>query len=590
MTVIKSTGRAGFSVRSASRSTGVFACLFLTLGAYALGRAPEVALAAGKPNIVVLQTDDQTASLLHARFVDRKGKHRSVMPNTLKYVVNQGVEFNNYYANDPLCSASRSAFLSGQYAHTNGVVRNSGIRGGANGIFRSKVMDSSFVVALNRAGYHTAHYGDFINHYGDKSGYADPAVPKGWDDWVTDWSSHGVRRYYGYYLNVNGHIRGPFGKVHYRKYRNKDPKRCPHGGKTRCNYHTDLITKKAVRAIRSMKRGPFYMQVDYEAPHDGTNGPPTAEPPTRYIGTARKTPFRRPPGFDEKNIKDKPRLIRKTAKRLTNKELEGLKVRYRKQLEALRGVDDSVGRIVRTLKAEHKLGNTYIFYMSDNGYFLGEHRYSKSKFLAYEPSVRVPMVVRGPIAKKGKQSEAIVANIDLAETITQLAHVKPLLPTDGRSFKPLLRKPGHTGRRAILLESYLYPSEALDRHFLDIRPYSDRRADRGLAQAANSAPPLNYSAIRVGGYKFIKYADGGQELYDLRVDPYEQSNKVHIKRYRKVYEYLAEKLAQRRFCEGDECRKGVKHVPHVKPAKHHKKKHTKHHKHHKHQGTGGAKS
>ena len=381
---------------------------------------------------------------------------------------------------------------------------------------------------------------------------------------------------------MNGEIRGPYGKAHYRKFRNKDPRSCP-SAKVRCNYHTDLITKKAIRDIKSVRKGPFYVQIDYEAPHDGATSGAEAEPPSRYIGTARRTPFLKPPGFNERDISDKPKLIRRTAKRLTPREFKALKKRYRKQLESLRGVDESVGRIIRTLKRRNELGNTYIFFQSDNGYFLGEHRYSKSKFLAYEPSVRVPMAVRGPIAKKGKVSHAIVSNVDLAATITNLAHTDPRIASDGRSFKRLLRKPRHRGNRAVLLESYLYPSEPLDAHLDLTRPFvtgaqSGAGASASGATASSSAPPLNYSAIRAGRYKYIEYADGGRELYDLKADRYELRNKVHSRRYRKVYRYLEDQLDKRRFCDGAACRKGVRNIPYVKPKpkkKHHKPKKNK---------------
>ena len=202
------------------------------------------------------------------------------------------------------------------------------------------------------------------------------------------------------------------------------------------------------------------------------------------------------------------------------------------------------------------------------------------------------MVVRGPIAKKGKVSHAIVSNVDLAATITNLAHTDPRIASDGRSFKPLLRKPRHRGNRAVLLESYLYPSDRLDAHLDLTRPFvtgaqSGGGASASGATASSSAPPLNYSAIRTGNYKYIEYADGGRELYDLKADPYELNNKVHTRRYRKVYRYLADQLDRRRFCDGVECRKGVKHIPYVKPKK-------KHHKHkklkHPRGQTGGASS
>ena len=104
------------------------------------------------------------------------------------------------------------------------------------------------------------------------------------------------------------------------------------------------------------------------------------------------------------------------------------------------------------------------------------------------------MAVRGPIAKKGKVSHAIVSNVDLAATITNLAHTDPRIASDGRSFKRLLRKPRHRGNRAVLLESYLYPSEPLDAHLDLTRPFvtgaqSGAGASASGATASSSAPP-----------------------------------------------------------------------------------------------------
>ena len=552
-------------------AAGILTALTAVLFAVAICRAPAMA-SAKKPNFVVIQTDDQTAATLHETFTNKRGKRFKVMPNVLDLLGNRGISFTNYYSSIPVCSPSRATLLSGQYAHTSGLSRNSGKRGGARGLSRSPIFQQNIATALQAEGYHTAHFGRFTNNYGKPSGYDDPAIPPGWNTWATDWTKDAVRRFYGYSLNVNGEIEGPFGKARYTKYRNKDPIGCPSTkGKIVCNYHTDQISTRAIREIKRSKPGPIYIQVDYQAPHDGPPGTTDTEPARRHIGSANRVELPEPPGFNEKNISDKPKILRAGNTRLTKDQIKGIEVRYRRQLESMRAVDDGIGRIVAMLKKTKRLGKTYIFFLSDNGYFLGEHRFGKSKFLAHEPSSNTPLIVRGPKADRNKISNAIVGNVDLAPTIADLAGAKLGLEPDGRSFASVLRRPEKVGHRSMILESYMLPSEELQKHLYETGKAAAFRDTSGAA-VSGSVPYVNYTALRAGRYKYIKYEPGGRELYDLKVDRYELSNKVKSSRYRRVVRRLDNELERRQFCAGAECRAGVKDLPRPKPKKKHDKK------------------
>jgi N-acetylglucosamine-6-sulfatase len=539
------------------------ACTALLLAA-AMGRAPG-ATAAKRPNFVVIQTDDQTAATLHETYENRRGKRFKVMPNVLDLLGNRGISFTNYYSSIPVCSPSRATLLSGQYAHTSGLSRNSGRYGGARGLSRSPIFRQNLATALQGAGYHTAHFGRFTNNYGEPSGYDNKAVPPGWDTWVTDWTRDATRRFYGYSLNVNGKIEGPFGKARYGKYRHKDPVGCPSTkGKIVCNYHTDVISTRAIREIKRVKRGPLYMQIDYQAPHDGPPGTGDSEPARRHIGSANRVKLPRPPGFNERNISDKPRILRTGNARLTRDQIDSIEVRYRRQLESMRAVDEGIGRIVRMLRRTDRLNNTYIFFLSDNGYFLGEHRFGKSKFLPHEPSSNTPLIVRGPKADRNEISNAIVGNVDIAPTIVDLAGTRLGLEPDGRSFARVLKRPRKAGSRSVILESYMLPSEDLREH-LEQSGRAEAAEAAGGASISGSVPYVNYTAIRAGRYKYVKYEPGGRELYDLKADRYELSNKVKSRRYRRVVRRLDNELERRRFCAGAECRKGVRKLPRPKP-------------------------
>ena len=554
-------GSGYWPLLSRRKSTWRLRALLLLAGlaaawlAAALGRSAE--LASARPSIVVIQTDDQTVRMLHSSFVGPNGRKHRTMPNTIGLIADRGVEFTNYYSSIPVCSPSRSALLSGQYGHTSGLIRNVGVLGGARGLSTSPVWGRNLAVALKRAGYYTAHFGRLVNGYGNGEGYSDPKVPPGWSNWATDWTPGIARRFYGYKLNVNGRIVGPIGKLRYQARRNKDPRSCPDGGLA-CSYHTDQITTRALRVIRHAPRRPLYLQIDYEAPHGVADGNGASEPASRHIGSAIRTPVPKPPGFNEFDISDKPKALRAGSRRLTRAEIARVRERWQNELESLRAVDESVGRVIRTLRRTGRLRNTYVFFIADNGAFFGEHRYSQSKFLAYEPSANVPMMVRGPGVKRDRRSGAIVSNVDLAPTIADLANVRLMIPPDGRSMKPLFRFPRRIGRRAVVLESYRLPSRELYAHLED-----DGIAvpdDLG-ASASATVPAVNYTAIRAGRYKYIEYERGGRELYDLKLDPGEVSNRIHWRPYRRVVRKFERQMKWRRFCSGATCRKGTGRLP-----------------------------
>ena len=544
--------RNGWRLRATLLLAGVAGALIVA----AIGRLPGLAYA-GRPDFVVIQTDDQTARMLHSTWIDRRGKRHLTMPRTLSLIGGQGVEFSNYYATVPVCSPARSALLSGQYGHTSGLVRNVGRLGGAEGLAASEVWSRNIAVALRRAGYRTAHFGRLVNGYGSPDAYNNRQVPPGWSTWATDWTPGPVRRFYGYRLNVDGRIQGPFGRANYQARSHKDSPDCPTGGLA-CEYHTDQITTRAVRAIRKAHRRPVYVQIDFQAPHGNPGESGKAEPASRHIGSAARTPLPRPPGFNEANISDKPPALRHGSRRLTRREIRRLRQQWQDELEALRSVDESVGRVIRTLRRSGRLKDTYIFFTSDNGAFFGEHRYARSKFLAYEPSANVPLIVRGPGVKRDRRSAAIVSNVDIAPTIADLANVRPLLRQDGRSIGSLLRSPGRSGRRAVVIESYRLPSQRFYRH---LREEGIQAPNDLGASVSATVPAVNFTALRAGRYKYIEYEGGGRELYDLTLDPAEISNRVRWPAYRRVRKILRRQIGWRRFCAGRTCRRGTGRLP-----------------------------
>src|SRR5205823_8042762 len=97
---------------------------------------------------------------------------------------------------------------------------------------------------------------------------------------------------------------------------------------------------------------------------------------------------------------------------MTPAKIAAVRENYQQRLESLLAVDEAVGQIVNQLSAIGELDKTYIIFTSDNGFFHGEHRVPSGKVLLYEPSIRVPLIVRGPNIPAGRHRSQVVANID----------------------------------------------------------------------------------------------------------------------------------------------------------------------------------
>ena len=179
------------------------------------------------------------------------------------------------------------------------------------------------------------------------------------------------------------------------------------------------------------------------------------------------------------------------------------------------------------LRAKGELGRTYIFFTSDNGYIGGEHRIEFGKLLAYEPGSQMPLLMRGPGVPAGETSDALVGNIDLAPTIAAIAGAEPTIEVDGRSLLPLAANPEAPSGRALLIES--------------------------LVRDESTFYGYPYAAIRDGHFKYIRFDNGEEELYNLARDPYELQSLADDPAYAERKRSLAAALEQLRDCRGRGC-------------------------------------
>jgi N-acetylglucosamine-6-sulfatase len=533
------------------------------------------------PNFVVIQTDDQTLDELYAAFRPFPGAPViRAMPNTLDLLAKQGMTFNRYYVSYPLCCPSRVSLLTGRYAHNHHVKGNVPPEGGYTGFSVRNAMHHNIATWLQEDGYRTIHIGKFLNGYGDEPFDNGKTVPPGWDSWHTVLNADTDHYYYGYTLNNNGTIEGPYGDSgswDTREYGVRDDPGCPFAPTNGlpCYYETDKFNELATQEIQNTPaETPFYMQVDYTAPHGDFRKPAGPEPPPRYNELFKGAPFphSRSQGFDEGNVEDKPSFIRE-APYLSLADIHTYRVYYQKCLESLRAIDDGVKQIVDLLGSEGRLRNTYIILTSDNGFFFGEHRLTGGKFLAYEPSTHLPFLIRGPGIKPNTSSGELTANIDIAPTVLELAGTKADTSVDGRSMVPFLFDPSLRTRRPILFESFVETSDVEENGggpAATPATVGTGQAGGGAqlnerkkpgASASIVAPPKDYEGIRLGPYKYIEWPDGEKELYDLNKDPYELNNIVTVPNYFPIRAFLAKQLSRLEDCVGVTCREVAPKMP-----------------------------
>ena len=295
------------------------------------------------------------------------------------------------------------------------------------------------------------------------------------------------------------------------------------------NYQTDVFTRKAVDVIRRRAPSdtPFFLWLTYFAPHSGApldddDAPATGvtagpSPAARHQNRFDQEPLPQPLSFDEADVADKPLFIR-NRRRLTIGQVEAIQESYQQRLESLLAVDEGVAQVVRALRNTSELANTVIVFTSDNGFMHGEHRIPAGKIVVYEPSARVPLVIRGPQIPRARRVQDVVSNVDLAPTFLALAQATPTLPLDGRSLLPLAR---------------------------------DRLADfgRDLMLESNT-----YAAIHTQRYVYVEHRAGARELYDLQGDPDELQSRHADPALARIRAELARRLALLRICLGTNCR------------------------------------
>jgi N-acetylglucosamine-6-sulfatase len=381
---------------------GALACIglaFSFLPSTAVPVAADAGRSPGRPNVVVVLTDDQRWDSIDQ------------MPQLTGST--EWARFSNAFVDEPQCCPSRASIFTGRYPQHTGVET---LRDGAD-------MDDRRTVAtmLHDAGYRTGHYGKYLNGYPLGRGHL--YTPPGWSEFV---ATFGANDYYNYKLSENNRA------VSY----GSDP----------ADYKTDVLTAMGRRFIQTTKRSqPFFLYLAYNAPHTETGGRIT--PATRDRGDCAGQSFGQTPDFNAYDTTSEPAWMSAEAP----KNASNMQIHRSATCEALRGVDDAVTSIIAELEKAGRLNDTYVMFTSDNGYAFGEHRLVGKGDL-YEASIRVPLLVRGPNVQPGNLPR-LTSNVDLVPTILDWAKVRPPRGfLDGASFAGDLRgDPPKRDPREVLL-------------------------------------------------------------------------------------------------------------------------------------------
>lgn len=552
---------------------GLLCALALGAGSAGAGEIPPPwTEGEGPPSFVVIQTDDQTLEGLYAaQRAFPGGPMVRAMPNTLDLIGKKGMTFSRYYVSYPLCCPSRVSLLTGRYAHSHNVRGNNPPNGGYTGFSFRGANDHNLATWLQGAGYRTIHAGKFLNGYGDEPFDDGTDVPPGWDAWYSIVKADTEHFFYGYTLNVNGSLEGPYGDSgtwEPRRYGKRDDPGCPFepADGEPCYHVEDQLTNIArTEMLATPEDQPFYVQLDYAAPHGDFRAPAGPEPATRHYDWFKgaRLPHNRSEGLNEGNVSDKPRFIR-DAPFLNGRERRIYRIYYEKQLDSLRTIDDGVKLILDTLGGMGRLRNTYVIFTSDNGFFFGEHRLLGGKFLAYEPATHMPFLIRGPGIEPGSESGELTANIDIAPTLLDLAGAEADKSVDGRSMVPYLEDPELRSRRPILFESFVETNDVEQNGAISTAPGARAGASasgRGGAKASLLAPPKDYAGIRLGPYKYIAWPSGEKELYNIARDPNELRSLHRVPNLYPIRNFLHRQLKGLLDCTGRECREVTPPLP-----------------------------
>lgn len=440
-----------------------------------------------RPNVLFVLSDDQPSSTI------------SAMPKTMNWFKNHGVIFPNHFVSTPVCCPSRAAFLTGQYGHNSGVLNNRAAdifqrkfsvfdrrrfleTGQKQTVFEQFAYRRSIVCDLYRFGYETAIFGKYVNGWENRS------------------------------ENPNGNIPSCFGPMSWMGFdeqnigsRGSDFKDRP----ILAPGSDQFLTDKASEFVKSSK-DPWFAFLSLRSPHL------PFQPEARYQKWLPKKIYEPSPAeINWSGNKEKPVYVQKAAVK-SKRDPDYIHPTFYAvgQQRMVRGVDDAVHLLIKTLKKTGQMKNTIIVFSSDNGYLWADHGLY-GKFFPYLDSIRTPLMISYPDKiKGGRIDNRLASNVDFAPTIYRLTNTKPTKHVlDGYNLFSSYRRPWLlTESGANGVTPYWAGAVSYDFHYIE----SSQGKNKGqlLEESPKKALPENSSEIAFREYYKLDRADG-EEINNL---------------------------------------------------------------------------
>ena len=426
-----------------------------------------------KPNIIFILTDDQRFDAIG--YAGNKYVETPQMDDLAK----SGTYFNTAIVTTPICAASRASLFTGLHERAHNFNFQTGN-------VREEYMANSYPTVLKNNGYYTGFYGKYGVRYND--------LDKQFDEYEDYDRNHSFKDRRGYYYKTIDND-----TVHLTRYTGQQA--------------IDFIDKNATN------EKPFCLSLSFSAPHAHDSAPDQYfwQAETDKLLTDITIP--EPELGDDKYFNAQPKIVRDGFNWLRwtwrydtpEKYQHSLKGYYR----MISGIDLEIAKIRKKLEEKGLEKNTVIIVMGDNGYFLGERKLA-GKWLMYDNSIRVPLIVFDPRVNSHQDIDDMVLNIDVTQTIADLAGVKAPDTWQGKSLLPIVKKETNTiARDTILIE-----------HIWDF----------------SEIPPSE--GVRTEEWKYFRYVNDKsiEELYNLKKDPKEINNLIGKKKYKAVADNLRAKL------------------------------------------------
>jgi arylsulfatase A-like enzyme len=427
-----------------------------------------------KPNIIFILTDDQRWDALGY------AGNKIIQTPEMDKLAQSGAYFRNGIVTTPICSASRASIFSGLHERTHKYTFQTGD-------IRREYMAESYPKLIKEAGYYTGFFGKFGVNFSDKNDLFDV---------IDDYDRNGAfpdRRGY-YYKKLAGDT------VHLTRFTGQQA--------------LDFIEK-------TPSEKPFCLSLSFSAPHAHDNAPEQYfwQPETDKLYSNLQMPG--PEMAEDKYFNELPQPVREGFNRLRwtwrfdtpEKYQHSLKGYYRMITE----IDNEIGKIRKKLKENGLDENTVIILMGDNGYFLGERQLA-GKWLMYDNSIRVPLMIYDPRVKKHQDIDLMALNIDVPVTILDLAGVEQPKSWHGKSLMPVVFGEQKSLNRDTILIEHLWEFENI--------------------------PPSE--GVRTAEWKYFRYVNdkSWEALYNLKSDPKETTNLASNIKYKNVLENLRIKTNQ----------------------------------------------